>query len=257
MSSFRTVVLVFAGFLTVLFALNFYFYDMGWIPYLFLISGLISYIVFGASNICSGVFIKTICKADTHEKLIALTFDDGPSKNTDVILDVLKAYNVKAGFFCVGKNIETHKDVVKRLVDEGHLIGNHSYSHHFWFDFFSAQKMIEELTKTETLIKDITGKEVKLFRPPYGVTNPPLSKAVKIMNYITVGWSLRSMDTVTKNNKKLLNNLKRKLKPGCIVLLHDVNGISKEVLTDFLDFIINNNYQIIELDRLLKIQAYD
>ena len=96
-----------------------------------------SLIVFwGCYNVGSNFFIKIICKAQTNKKEIAISFDDGPAVNfTPAILQVLKNENVKATFFCIGNRIAGNEDILKQIKEAGHIIGNHSYSHHFWFDF--------------------------------------------------------------------------------------------------------------------------
>jgi len=186
----------------------------------------------GSKNICSQFYTEVKCTSDNKSK-IQLTFDDGPHPEiTPEILKILKKYNQKAIFFCIGKNIEKYPEIAKQIIAEGHLIGNHSFSHSYFFDFFGTKKVVEELEKTNRLIKNISGKDCQIFRPPYGVTNPNIAKAVKILNLRIIGWSIRSMDTV-KNKKQVLKRLK-KAKPGDIVLFHDTKKDTPEILNDFL-----------------------
>ncbi len=187
---------------------------------------------FGSKNICSQFYINAECKSKDKSK-IHLTFDDGPHPEiTPKILEVLKKHNQKATFFCIGKNLEKYSETAKQIVAEGHTTGNHSYSHSFYFDFFRTKKVIEELEKTNKLIKEITGKDCTIFRPPYGVTNPNIAKAVKKLNMQVSGWNIRSLDTV-KNKKQVLIRL-QKAKPGDIILFHDTKIITPEILDDFL-----------------------
>ena len=118
---------------------------------------------------------------------------------TRQILDILKENQAQAAFFCIGKNITGNEDLLKRMVREGHIIGNHSFSHHPLFDFFSSRKMLNDMTAMNQLVKNITGLIPRFFRPPYGVTNPNLKKAVMSGGFISIGWSIRSYDTVIKN----------------------------------------------------------
>ena len=193
---------------------------------------------FGSKNICLQFYVKTKC-SDFKESKTYLTFDDGPHPEiTPQILDILKKYNQKATFFCIGKNIEQYPEISKQIHDEGHTIGNHSFSHSFYFDFFRTKKVIAELEKTNTLIKNITGKECKIFRPPYGVTNPNIAKAVKKLNLQLIGWKIRSLDTV-KNKKTVLKRLE-KAKPGDIILFHDTKKHTPEILDEFLRSYIQN-----------------
>ena len=106
------------------------------------------------------------------------------------------------------------------------------YKNSYFFDFFGTKKVIEELEKTNRLIKNISGKDCQIFRPPYGVTNPNIAKAAKILNLQVVGWSVRSLDTV-KNKKQVLKRLE-KVKPGDIVLFHDTKANTPEISDDFL-----------------------
>ena len=147
-------------------------------------------------------FYKVICSANTDQKEIAISFDDGPASNyTPEILQLLKQDNVKAAFFCIGNRIAGNESIIAKIKEEGHIIGNHSYSHHFWFDLFSSKKMLDDLKKMDQEIERVIGLQPKLFRPPYGVTNPNLKKAIIKGDYTPVGWSVRSMDTVIKNEK--------------------------------------------------------
>ncbi len=187
---------------------------------------------FGSKNICSQFYTKVKCSSEDKSKL-HLTFDDGPHpETTPEILKILKKYNQKAVFFCIGKNIEQYPEIVKQIVNEGHAIGNHSYSHSYYFDFFATTKVIAELEKTNQLIKELTGKDCKIFRPPYGVTNPNIAKAVKNLNMQVIGWSIRSLDTV-KDKKQVLKRL-QKAKAGDIILFHDIKAQTPEILDEFL-----------------------
>lgn len=213
---------------------------------------------YGCYFISSNFFIKTVCKANTHKKEIALSFDDGPAQNyTPEILQVLREYNIQAAFFCIGKHIEANKDLLKQVHEEGHVIGNHSYTHDKWFDLFSSAKMSAELALTGNLIKDITGKKPKLFRPPYGVINPNIRKAIIKGNYIPLGWSMRSYDTMIKDEQKLLKRITRSIKPGDIFLFHDTCQITLKVLPIFIQHLQQKGFSIVRLDKLLDINAYE
>ena len=256
MFNFKTLNFIFGHIIIAIFASDLFF-SIGFIPY---ISASIIYFIFiviGVMNIRLGFFIKALCRAGSGEKAVSLTFDDGPAEFTSQILDILKEYNIKATFFCIGKQIEENPEMLKRINNEGHLIANHSYSHNFWFDFWSSRKIIADLKKAEELVYNLTSHKIKLFRPPYGVTNPAIKKAAVKMKYTVIGWSLRSFDTVHKDREKLLYRLKRLLKPGKIILLHDSQKITAGILKDFLDYTIANNIPFKRLDELLKIEAYE
>ncbi|NOZ33981.1 MAG: polysaccharide deacetylase family protein [Chlorobi bacterium] len=187
---------------------------------------------FGSKNICSQFYTKVKCTSEDKSK-IHLTFDDGPHpKITPEILKILKKNNQKATFFCIGKNLEQFPETAKQIINEGHTIGNHSYSHSWYFDFFRTSKVTKELLKTNTLIKKITGENCKIFRPPYGITNPNIARAVKKLNMKVWGWNIRSLDTV-KDKNQVLKRL-QKAKPGDIVLFHDTKLKTPEILDNFL-----------------------
>lgn len=217
---------------------------------------LLAHLIYSSFNVCSNAYIKTICKANTSEKKIAITFDDGPSEFTSEVLHILDKYDVKATFFCIGKNIEKNKGILKNIDQKGHLIGNHTWTHDMWFDLFSAKKMKNDIEKNAELIYKQTGKHVKLFRPPYGVTNPALKKSLKGLNYQTIGWSLRSLDTI-KKPEKVIQKLNQELSPGDIILLHDNLEKITVILESFLTFAKNNSYQIVRLDQLINIKPYE
>lgn len=167
-------------------------------------------------------------------KEVALTFDDGPAEHTEAILDILEKEKVQATFFVIGKNIAGRETLLKRMQAEGHTIGNHSYNHGFNFDWQSAAKMLEEIEQTNQAIEAITGTPVTLFRPPYGVTNPNLRKALRNSNLKSIGWNLRSMDTVAKDEKQLLNKILTRVKAGDIILLHDRCSITAAILPELI-----------------------
>jgi peptidoglycan/xylan/chitin deacetylase (PgdA/CDA1 family) len=211
----------------------------------------------GSKYIQSGFYIKSICSGNRKIKSISLTFDDGPDAQvTPMILDILKENNVKATFFIVGCKAQKHPELIKRMDKEGHIIAGHSYSHHILFDLLPANKMKQEMRQTEDVIFSITGKKICLFRPPYGVTNPPLAKAIRTMEYQSVGWSLKSNDTVIKDDTLILNNLTRRLRSGDIILFHDNKPWTVSVIKKFTDYLRKNEYSIERLDKLLNIQAY-
>jgi peptidoglycan-N-acetylglucosamine deacetylase len=217
-------------------------------------TGLLAY---GSMNISSDYYCRVLCFAETDEKKIALTFDDGPDNSvTPAILELLKRHNIKAAFFAIGHKAEENPDLIRKINDEGHIIGSHSYSHHFFFDLFGLKKMIIELQKTESILNKILDKKIRMFRPPYGVTNPPLARALKMMKYHIIGWSLRSKDTVLQEDR-LFERLTKKVKPGDIIIFHDTNAHTLNVLDKFIIFARENNFSFERADKLLKIEPYE
>jgi len=212
----------------------------------------------GSSLISSNYHVKAFCNNPSEtEKKIAITFDDGPSTFTLDVLALLKKYDIKATFFCIGKNIEAHPEIMRQIVIEGHLVGNHSYNHSPFFDFYNAKKISEEIQKTDALLEKYTAKKINFFRPPYGVTTPSIRRALKITKHKVIGWNIRSLDGGTKNQNLIFNRIIKRVSPGGIVLLHDTASHSVLVLEQFLQFLKQNNYKVISTEELLNLKAYE
>ena len=214
--------------------------------------------VWGSSDIRLGYFIKTYCN-NQHEKerRIALTFDDGPHPMTEMVLDILQKYDVKATFFCIGTQIEKYPIIFKRIIDNGHSVGNHSYSHSNSFGIFSTDKVTEEIVHTNKIIEQLSGKKALFFRPPFGVTNPRIARAISNTKHYVIGWNNRSLDTVIKEEHKIFERVKSKVAPGGIILLHDTSLKSANVLEQILLFLKSENYTIVPVDELLNLPAYE
>ena len=221
---------------------------------LFLVFGAVQF--YGAAYIQSQFHLPAICSGPTEKKSVALTFDDGPHANTPAVLDVLSKYQVPATFFCIGKNISSQEEIMNRIVADGHLIGNHSFSHGFYIDFSNRAKWMEEISKTNALIAGYTGKTPRWFRPPYGVSTPPLAEAVKALKMQTIGWNVRSFDTKLDSADKILFRIQSLVKPGAIILLHDHVSLTPQVLEALILWLRQENYDICALDQLIAHTAY-
>jgi peptidoglycan-N-acetylglucosamine deacetylase len=227
-----------------------------WLLLLFILYSVILFL--GSYLVRSQFYMPVICRGKTTEKKIAISFDDGPlAAYTPQILAILKEKNTSAAFFCIGHRIKNNAEILRQIHDQGHLIGNHSYSHHLWFDLFSANKMAGDLTAMNQITADLLQVLPRFFRPPYGVTNPNLAKAVKKSGLVAVGWSVRSMDTVVKNEARLLRKLLRSLQPGAIFLFHDTVKITLQVLPAFIDAAREKGYEIVRLDALINERPYE
>ncbi|MEP7165079.1 MAG: polysaccharide deacetylase family protein [Ferruginibacter sp.] len=256
MLNFRNTNTFFAGLLLILIGIHIkYGIPVYVYPLLFVAYSLI--IFYGCYYVGSNFFIKIVCSADTDRKEIAISFDDGPAINhTPGILQLLKQENIKATFFCIGNRIAGNENILKQIKDDGHTIGNHSYSHHFWFDMFTSKKMLNDMRMMDQEMERATGLIPKLFRPPYGVTNPNLKKAIINGGYTPVGWSVRTMDTVISDEKKLLGKINKAIRPGAVFLFHDTSKTSLDALPAFIREVKNRGYAIIPLDKLLALQPY-
>ena len=212
-------------------------------------------LVLGAIYIRWNFYFKSFDKG-TNKEWITLTFDDGPASQTAAILDILKVQGVPAAFFSIGRNAAANPDLVRRWATEGHIIGNHSYHHGFNFDWKSAKAMAAEIEETNQTINSITGLTPKLFRPPYGVTNPNLGKAIRKTGMHSIGWNIRSFDTTAKEPAQLLARILDQLTGGDIILLHDSMPLTREILTELIVRARQKGFTFVALDKMLDLNAY-
>lgn len=213
---------------------------------------LVVYYSYASSNINSGAFVKALCKNAEKGRVIALTFDDGPDPiQTPKVLDVLKKHNIKACFFCIGSKINGNEALMQRMVDEGHLTGNHSFSHLFSFPLHTSNWIKRDLLACDMLLPN---NQNRLFRPPFGVTNPMIGKAVRSLGYTTIGWNIRSLDTC-RSNEKVLNRIRKRLTDGSVILLHDRLPESDILLEEVIKLIKQENYKIVGIDELFDLDT--
>lgn len=211
---------------------------------------------YGAYFIHSGFHLPSICRAATSDKVIALSFDDGPASETEKILETLDRFEVRATFFCIGHRIRGREATLSKIHGKGHLIGNHSYSHGLLFDLMGTRAMIRDLEQCNAAISQVTGLRPVFFRPPYGVSTPPLARAVKRLGLEVIGWNIRSLDTSIKDPARILARIKARLEPGSIVLMHDSVAGIEVVLNELLMYLKEQNYRVIPLDQLIQKKAY-
>jgi peptidoglycan/xylan/chitin deacetylase (PgdA/CDA1 family) len=226
---------------------------------LFLILALvvIAILAWGSFNICSGLYIKAHCRGKGSGRKIALSFDDGPDPEiTPQVLELLKKKHIKAGFFLVGEKVEHDPGLLEKIISDGHVVGNHSYSHKNNFGFKSKKKVLKELQKTEALIFHLSGKRLKLFRPPFGVTNPNIAGAARILEYAVVGWSIRSLDTMGKSRDKTIKRVNWRLKPGSLILFHDTHADILPILEAVIAHASGKGYEFVSPDLLFNIEPY-
>ena len=117
--------------------------------------------------------------------------------------------------------------------------------------------MIQELKDTDAIIEKLTGKKVQFFRPPYGVTNPSIRRALEVTKHKVIGWNIRSLDGIISNKKVILNRIVKRLSPGAIVLLHDTKPETVNVLEQFLLIAAQKKYEVVSIEQLLNLNAYE
>jgi peptidoglycan-N-acetylglucosamine deacetylase len=257
MLKWHKIILLFATVMALILVAGF-FISIHYLVYASIAAIPVIILAWGSANVCSGIYLESYCSVKNKGRVLALTFDDGPdSKSTHMILDILKEQNIHAAFFCTGEKAEKEPGIIRRIDSEGHIIGNHSYSHHFFFDLFSEKRMTRDVMRSDSVISGILGKKMKLFRPPYGVTNPVLARVLKKSGHRVIGWSLKSNDTKNPGREKLLKRLVLKIRSGGIILFHDDRMLTAEVLHEFISAARGKNYRFERPDRLLNIEAYD
>jgi peptidoglycan/xylan/chitin deacetylase (PgdA/CDA1 family) len=194
---------------------------------------LTAFLIFAAVGLAFGLWFWWACATPTSTffrpvlvrgpiegKRVCLTFDDGPTADfTGRILDILREHQVPATFFVCGRNVEKNPDLLRRIVAEGHELGNHAYSHPFMF-FKSRRRMADEIDRTQASIEKVAGFRPNIFRPPYGSRWFGLVPALLERGMLLVQWSATGYDW-KKDAAGITRSVLQELKPGAIILLHD------------------------------------
>ena len=194
---------------------------------------------------------------NTQEKVIYLTFDAGYENGcTEKILDALKAHHAPAAFFLVGNYIEKNADLVRRMVEEGHIVGNHTMHHPDMSKLSTKDAFSKELTDLENLFQETTGKELpKYYRPPQGIYSKDNLLMAKELGYQTVFWSLAYMDWNNESQptaEEAYAKLLPRIHDGAVVLLHSTSQTNAAILDDLLTKWENMGYRFASIDRLFS-----
>ncbi|HQE06208.1 MAG: polysaccharide deacetylase family protein [Tepidanaerobacteraceae bacterium] len=202
-----------------------------------------------------------IASGDSEEKKVALTFDDGPDDIfTPQILDVLKEKNVKATFFVIGKRAEGYPKVMRRIVDESHLVGNHTWSHPNIMKI-SLEDAKQEVLKTEKLLKsycDDSADRIKIFRSPYGSIDPERVEFISNIGYKIIAWNVDSLDWKGLSAEEVKTNVLENVTEGSIILQHSAGGEgedlsgSVEALPEIIDVLKEEGFEFVTIDEILK-----
>lgn len=202
-----------------------------------------------------GITIES-ANAIAGEKVIALTFDDGPwPEGTVQILDILKKNNIKGTFFVVGQMLKAYPELGRKIVADGHIIGNHTWHH--WYHYFNPQAAAFEIERTSDLIYQTTGVKTTLFRPPGGMLHNGLVSYAKNQKYTVVMWSADSVDYSRPAVPRLVKNVMRDSKPGGIVLMHDGGGNRTRTIQALPEIISNfkkQGYRFVTVPELLEME---
>ena len=190
--------------------------------------------------------IITNKKINNSDKLIALTFDDGPNYNTGKVLDVLAKYNVKATFFVLGSKAKDNKKILKRAYDSGMEIGNHTFNH-LLLTKYKENVIKDEIDKTSSVIFEVTGRYPKLLRPSYGVYNNIVKK---IGNMPIIIWDIDTLDWKYHNSKRIASRVINKVKDGDIILMHDIYSATANSLNIIIPELQNKGYTFVTIPEL-------
>lgn len=228
------------------------------------------FMVWASASIRSGVYVRAFCREKTDRKVVYLTFDDGPHPpETERVLDVLRERGAKATFFLIGSKVSGNEAVLRRMLEEGHALGLHTYSHAGTFPLLSFDKMLADVNEGKRAVESVAGKKISLFRPPFGVTNPTISKVVRTLGLHTVGWNVRSFDTMFCKSSEhsckqsghsckssehsckqsgydwyvpVVERIMKQVRPGSVILLHDRLDGASDLLALLLDSLAASDY---------------
>lgn len=235
------------------------------------------FMVWASASIRSGVYVRAFCREKTDRKVVYLTFDDGPHPpETKRVLDVLRERGARATFFLIGSNVSGNEAVLRRMLEEGHALGLHTYSHAGTFPLLSFDKMLADVNEGKRAVESVAGKKISLFRPPFGVTNPTIAKVIRTLGLHTVGWDVRSFDTMFCKSSEhsckqsgysckqsehsckqsgysckqsghdwyvpVVERIMKQVRPGSVILLHDRLDGASELLTLLLDSLAASGY---------------
>lgn len=235
------------------------------------------FMVWASASIRSGVYVRAFCREKTDRKVVYLTFDDGPyPPETERVLDVLRERGARATFFLIGSKVSGNEAVLRRMLEEGHALGLHTYSHAGTFPLLSFDKMLADVNEGKRAEESVAGKKISLFRPPFGVTNPTIAKVIRTLGLQTVGWDVRSFDTMFCKSSEhsckqsgysckqsehsckqsgysckqsgydwyvpVVERIMKQVRPGSVILLHDRLDGASELLALLLDSLAASGY---------------
>jgi peptidoglycan/xylan/chitin deacetylase (PgdA/CDA1 family) len=205
-------------------------------------------------------FGPVLARGRADQPVVALTFDDGPSPYTAQVLDILARYQVKATFFVIGMNVEKYPDLVRRIVTEGHTIGNHTYSHPLLGPLESPGRFQHELDRADMAIQAATGVRPVLFRPPRGLRSPWMIHLALNKGYQVVMWSVSPDDWRRPSPAVITGRVLARVRPGAIILLHD--GLETlgnphmqhtvDALPDIIEGLQARGYRLVTVPELME-----
>jgi peptidoglycan/xylan/chitin deacetylase (PgdA/CDA1 family) len=196
----------------------------------------------------------TYTQAHVDQPYIAMTFDDGPSaENTPRLLEMLKQRNIKATFFLIGQNVASNPDLVRRILAEGHEIGNHSWTHP-QLSKLSDQRVSSEITKTQDAIKDASGFTPTLLRPPYGAITPRQREWIENQFGLSIIlWSVDPFDWKRPGASVITQRILTQARPGAIILSHDIHKQTVDAMPATLDGLMRKGFKFLTVSQLIAL----
>lgn len=193
--------------------------------------------------------VSSTSKTTSKQKMIALTFDDGPSQYTKTILNVLEQYNAKATFFVVGERVANYSATIKRAVDLGCEVAGHSWNH-AELTTLSKANARSQLTRTRDAIAKITGINEKFYRPPYGSVNKTVKSISVDLGMAIIYWSVDTLDWRYKSSTKLYDTIMSKATDGAIILCHDMYESTATAMKKIIPALIKKGYKLVTISEL-------
>lgn len=179
---------------------------------------------------------------------VALTFDDGPSSHTDRLLDILAAHQVKATFYTVGRQVERHPGIIRRMAGAGHQIGNHTYDHP-QLTAVSADAVRRQIATTDALLR-AQGVTPSTVRPPYGSYNTTVLQVLGSLGHGAVNWNVDPQDWQVRHTPTVVQRVTSAAAPGAILLLHDVHPTSVEAVPEIITTLKARGYHFVTVDQI-------
>jgi len=190
-------------------------------------------------------------KIDPKSRVIALTFDDGPSaESTDLILESLKKFNAHATFFVLGSRVQSHPKIIKKMTELGNEVGNHSWDHSL-LTKLSPKKITRQVNKTQQIIKESSNYEPTLLRPPYGAFDHKVLASSKMDIAL---WDIDPEDWKIRNKEEIIQKVMSKADDGKVILMHDIYHTSAEAAEEIIRLLSEQNYQLVTVSELKEVQ---
>ena len=229
-----------------------------------ILAGALALIAWGVFNVNSSLWAPTLFQVPGI-KAVALTFDDGPDSTfTPRVLEILAREKVHATFFIVGERAKMNPQLLSEIDQQGHLLGNHSFSHAWNINFSLHGRLTHEITACQEAIKAATGKEPRFYRAPHGFKNPATGDVLARLGLTCVGWQVRGFDAVSSNANGIARRLVLRAKSGGVLLLHDGAGLqgtsdrsaTLEALPMIIEGLRARGFEFKRLDELFGTTGY-